>query len=140
MSDLNSVHISGRLVEDPVLSESKDGSPKLSFIIANDGIPDRDGQKRTSFFRLTLWKQMAQSYKDVLKKGSFVVVSGSITQNRWTDPQTQQKKSMLAIYAAKIDLPPGTWSAKKNETPQDLKQETEIPQEEQDWQVPEENE
>lgn len=140
MSDLNSVHLSGRLTEDPILSETKDGSQKLSFIIANDGMPGKDGEKRTSFFRLTLWKQMAQSYKDVLKKGSFIIVSGSIDQNRWTDPQTQQKKSMLAIYVAKIDLPPGTWLGKKDGELHDRKPEMENLQKESEWYSPEENE
>lgn len=139
MSDLNSVHISGRLVEDPVLSSTPDGNQKLSFVVANDGTPDRDGQKRTSFFRLTLWKQMAQSYKDILKKGSFLVASGSITQNRWTDPQTQMKKSMLAISVAKIDLPPGTWPAKRDDSAQTHEQAMEVPQEEPEWYSPEEN-
>lgn len=107
MSDLNTMQLSGRLTKDPEMI-SIDDKTCLNINLANEGTPRSNGEKRVSFFKVALWGKLAETMSKLLHKGTFIVLSGTINQSRWTDVETQKSRSEIELTANRIYLPSGT--------------------------------
>lgn len=81
---MNSFQIIGRMVKDPDVR--KIGSDEKStalclFTVAVDGIPNKDGEKKTDFLPMKAWGVPAANIGRFFKKGDRIAVSGTIHQN-----------------------------------------------------------
>jgi len=80
----HTIIIIGNLGKDPEMRYSPNGSAVTSFSLAsNRTYKGNDGQqvKETTWFRITVWGNQAESCNQYLKKGSKVLVEGRLTSD-----------------------------------------------------------
>lgn len=81
------VIIAGNLGGDPELRYTPQGTPVANFSVAtNESWTDQSGQQqeRTTWFRVTAWRRLAETCSQYLTKGRQVLVEGRMNP----DPQT----------------------------------------------------
>lgn len=87
------ITIKGRLGADP----EKVGQTGLKLrVVTNDRTKNQNGDwedKDTSWWTVKLWNGLAESSKNILKKGQEVIISGTIYQENWTDSNGNQRSS-----------------------------------------------
>lgn len=107
MSDLNSVVLVGRLVRDPELRYTPQGAPVCEFTLAsNRRFTKKDGDKveEVIFVDAVAWNRLAEISAEYLKKGRMIVVSGQLSQDRWEDKETGQKRSRIRVQAQTLQF------------------------------------
>lgn len=83
---LNEFNGMGRLTADPVLRYTQTSVPVCTFTIAVDrDFKDGNGERGTDFITCVAWRWQAQFLAQYFRKGSLVVVTGSIQNRRFTD-------------------------------------------------------
>ena len=81
MASLNRVEILGRLGRDPELKYTQSGQPVATLSVATDeSYKDSNGNKveRTEWHRVNAWGRTAENCNQYLRKGSQVLVEGSL--------------------------------------------------------------
>ena len=93
MADLNKVILMGHMTADPELKQTTSGLSVCSFSIGvNRRYSKADqGQKSVDFINIVAWRQQAEFVSRYFKKGSSIVVCGSIQTRDWTDNQGQKR-------------------------------------------------
>lgn len=79
--DYQKITIVGHLGQDPVRRVTKDGIPVTSFSIAvNKRFTRKDGTAAdsTTWFRITVWRNLAESCAKYLSKGAEALVEGEL--------------------------------------------------------------
>ncbi len=89
--NFNKVILGGRLTADPELKQTQSGVAVVSFSIAVNRRPSRDGAQQTDFFNVTAWRGTAEIVARYFKKGSSICVVGTIQNRSWTDQQGQKR-------------------------------------------------
>jgi single-stranded DNA-binding protein len=84
------VTLSGNLTDDPDLRFTPNGTAVANFRLAvtariKDGDNWRDGD--TSYFRINVWRQLAEHAADSLTKGDRAVVIGRLKSRSWETPR-----------------------------------------------------
>jgi single-strand DNA-binding protein len=99
----NSVTLVGNLTEDPELRYTSQGTAVTNFRIAvNKRIRDaatgewKDGD--ASYFRVNVWRDLAEHVADSLRKGTRVIVTGTLKWREW-ESQEGEKRSAVEIEA-----------------------------------------
>ena len=87
------VTITGNLTDDPDLRFTPNGHAVANFRLAvtarvRDGDSWRDGE--TSFFRVNVWRQLAEHVGESLSKGDRAVVIGRLKSRSWETPEGRQ--------------------------------------------------
>src|SRR5437762_2852931 len=84
----NSVTLVGNFIDDPELRFTAQGAAVANFRIAvSKRIKDpqtnewKDGD--TSFFRINVWRQLAENVAESLTRGTRVVVTGTLKMRQW---------------------------------------------------------
>lgn len=75
---MNNVCLVGRLTRDPELRTTASGIANCRFSIAVDGRPGADGEARTDFINIVVWRNQAENVSKYCRKGSLVGVTGRI--------------------------------------------------------------
>ena len=120
----NTAEIIGHLGGDVELNKTKSGTPVVTLSVAtNEFFKDKSGnvQQSTEWHRVVLWKKLAETASEYLKKGSKVLVAGRLRTREWQD-QNGVKRYTTEIHAhtLKFDSDPnGDSSAtpEKDEAP-----------------------
>lgn len=100
MTDINSVVLVGRLTRDMELKSLNNGTAVGRFSIAvNKKFKDKE---EVSFFDIVVWSKLAEVLNKYLAKGSQVIVSGELRQNRWE--QDGQSRSKVEINASSVQM------------------------------------
>ncbi len=89
--------IVGRLGNDPEMRYTPSGVPVTSFNVAvNRRWTDQNGerQERTTWFRVTAWRKLAETCANYLSKGRLVLVEGEIDASAWTGQDGQPRASL----------------------------------------------
>lgn len=95
--NLNKIILAGRLVADPELKNTQEGTVVASFRMAvNRRFPSRNGQTEADFFRLTAFGKTAEFITRYFTKGMAICVCGRMENRSWTD-QSGQKRTMDEI-------------------------------------------
>jgi single-strand DNA-binding protein len=100
-----SITVTGNLTQDPKLKYTANGSALLSFsIAANYSWKNQsdEWEKKTSYFDVTAWRDLAEDAANVLLKGVGVTVTGRLEQRSWDDEESGQKRSKVEIIADQI--------------------------------------
>lgn len=103
MQDFNQVTLIGRLTKDAELKDLN-GLTKLDFSLAFN-TSKKNGDKyvdESNFVNLSLWGKVATALKPYMIKGSQVLVSGELKQDRWE--KDGQKFSALKVIANSVQL------------------------------------
>lgn len=106
MYDLNRFAATGRLVADPDLRYTRDGTAmaKFTLAIARPGGKPSEGRSDGDaiFFPVVAWGRVAESASKYTKKGDRVAVDGTISESRWTDRESGEPRSRLEIIADRV--------------------------------------
>ena len=110
------VTIDGNLTDDPELKFTPTGAPVANFRLAvtarvRDGETWRDGD--TSFFRINVWRQLAEHTADSLAKGDRAVVVGRLRSRSWETPEGE-RRSVVEVEADEV-APSLRWAIAKPE-------------------------
>ena len=110
------VTITGNLTDDPDLRFTPNGHPVANFRLAvtarvKDGEGWRDGD--TSFYRITVWRQLAEHIGDSLAKGHRVIVVGQLRARPWETPEGE-RRSVVEVQAEEVG-PSLRWATAKPE-------------------------
>lgn len=83
---LNKIVIMGRLTRDPELRYTQSQTPVASFTVAVDrDYKNADGSRGTDFIDCVAWRQGGEFISRYFRKGSMIVVAGSLQSRQWTD-------------------------------------------------------
>ena len=107
MPGFSHVALLGHLTRDPELRYTPQGAAVCDLSVAvNHKFTKKDGEKAESvaFVDVTVWNRQAETSAEFLKKGRLVLVSGRLSQDRWEDPKTGQKRSKLQVVAASVQF------------------------------------
>ena len=110
------VTITGNLTDDPDLRFTPNGHPVANFRLAvtarvKDGDSWKDGE--TSFFRVNVWRQLAEHVTESLSKGDRAVVIGRLKSRSWETPEGD-KRSVVEVEADEV-APSLRWATAKPE-------------------------
>ncbi|MBP5332432.1 MAG: single-stranded DNA-binding protein [Lachnospiraceae bacterium] len=96
---MNKVIMMGRLTRDPEVRYSQGASSTAvgRFSIAVDRRFKREGQPDADFFNCTTFGKQAEFVEKYLKKGTKVVISGSVQNDNYTDKDGNQRYSVQII-------------------------------------------
>ena len=98
------VTITGNLTDDPELKHTPNGNLVANFRLAvtarvRDGEGWRDGD--TSFFRVNVWRQLAEHVTESLSKGDRAVVIGRLKSRCWETPEGD-RRSVVEVEADEV--------------------------------------
>lgn len=97
----NKIIVIGNLGRDPELRYTPQGDAVCDFSIAtNERKKDKAGefQDVTTWFKVTLWRRLAENASKYLTKGKPVYVEGRLQTEEWTD-RDGNKRFTLVIQA-----------------------------------------
>ena len=115
MADLNKVILMGNMTADPELKQTTSGISVCSFSIGvNRRYSKADqGQQSVDFINIVTWRQQAEFVSRYFKKGSSIIVCGSIQTRNWTD-NNGQKRYATEVVADEVSF--GAPAASQNNT------------------------
>ena len=96
--NFNNVVIGGRITADPELKQAQSGIAVCTFSVAVNRIGK---DQEADFFEVTAFKERAELVARSFKKGSNILVSGKLRQERFTTKQGE-KRSKITITADEI--------------------------------------
>ena len=105
MADLNKVILMGHMTADPELKQTTSGISVCSFSIGvNRRYSKADqGQQSVDFINIVAWCQQAEFVSRYFKKGSSIVICGSIQTRNWTD-NNGQKRYVTEVVADEVSF------------------------------------
>lgn len=110
---LNFITIHGRITQDFELKQTPSDVPVCTFSVAVDRKYLQNGtDKVTDFFTVVCWRSLAEFCWKHLKKGSEIVVSGSMESRKYTD-KNGNNRIAWELKADSVDF-----CGSKNETAQ----------------------
>ena len=89
--------IVGHLGRDPEMRYTASGVPVTSFTVAtNRRWTDQAGdlQEKTTWFRVTAWRKLAELCNQYLSKGRLVLVEGDVEASAWTSQEGEARASL----------------------------------------------
>jgi single-strand DNA-binding protein len=98
------VALVGNLTDDPEVRVTPQGTAVASFRLAvtprvNDGGTWKDGD--TSFFRINVWRDLAEHVTDSLSKGDRALVLGRLKTRSWETPEGE-RRSTVEVEAEEV--------------------------------------
>ena len=120
MADLNKVILMGHMTADPELKQTTSGISVCSFSIGvNRRYSKADqGQKSVDFINIVAWRQQAEFVSRYFKKGSSIVICGSIQTRDWTDNQGQKRYATEVVADEVSFVAPSGANAPAGNAPQ----------------------
>ena len=94
---LNKGILMGRLVADPELRATPQGTPVCSFTLAVNRSFVKQGEQQADFLDIVAWGKTAEFVKKYFSKGQQVVVAGRIQSRLWEDKQGNKRKSVEIV-------------------------------------------
>jgi len=95
---MNQCQLLGRLVRDPELRYTQQGTPVCSFTLAVDR---RYNKEKTDFIRVIAWRNTAEFCANYFQKGSRIALVGSIQTRTWED-DNGRKHSTVEVVADSV--------------------------------------
>ena len=87
----------GHLGRDPEMRYTQSGVPVTSFSVATTrkwSSASGEQQEKTTWFRVTCWRKLAELTAQYLKKGRLVLVEGDIEASAFTDREGSARASL----------------------------------------------
>lgn len=81
---INEITLVGRLTKDPQLTYTPAGVAVTTFTLAVDrNYTGQNGEKLTDFINIVVWRQLAETVANYLRKGRLAGVVGAITTRNY---------------------------------------------------------
>ena len=91
---LNHITLAGRLVRDPELRRTQNGTAVASFTLACErDFKNESGDREVDFIDCVAWRKTAELVSGYFTKGRMAVVSGRMQIRGWTDKDGNRRKS-----------------------------------------------
>ena len=104
MADLNKVILMGHITADPELKQTQSGTSVCSFSIGVNRRYSKDqAQQGVDFINIVAWRQQAEFVTRYFKKGSSIIVCGSLQTRNWTD-QNGVKRYATEVVADEVSF------------------------------------
>lgn len=104
MADLNKVILMGHITADPELKQTQSGTSVCSFSIGVNRRYSKDqAQQGVDFINIVAWRQQAEFVTRYFKKGSSIIVCGSLQTRNLTD-QNGQKRYATEVVADEVSF------------------------------------
>lgn len=113
----NHVEIEGNLVRDPELKFTPSGKAVCTCSVARSyRVGGPDGEEQVDYFDFVAFDQLSENIVLSLSKGTRVVLSGTLKQNRWTTDDGQNRSRVeIRVDAIGPSLRWASASVTKNE-------------------------
>lgn len=99
---MNNLVVGGNLTRDCEIKQTSSGTSVLNGSIAlNRSIPDGNGgrKKETAFLDFTMWGNRAEAFMKFHSKGSYALLTGRLSMNKWSDKHTGAARTKLFMTA-----------------------------------------
>lgn len=103
LSSLNKVILIGRVVAQPELRYTPQGTPLAKFALAVDRPKGPNNEKETDFINIVAWRRLAEICNEYLQKGKLVCITGSL-RTRTYETQDGQKRKDFEIQADDMQM------------------------------------
>lgn len=98
---LNVISVGGRLVKDPELRKTRDGTSVTSFTLAVErNVKNSEGRYDTDFIDCTAWRQTAEFACKYFRKGEMMIATGALQSRKWTDKSGQNRTSWEILVSS----------------------------------------
>lgn len=99
--------IVGHVGRDPELRYTQSGVAVTDFSIATNEVwgSGDDRQEKTTWFRVTCWRGLAETVAQYVKKGKPILVEGTVDATAWTD-DSGNPRAQLEITARTVKFLP----------------------------------
>ena len=94
---MNMVAVMGRLVRDPELRRTGNGTAVASFTLAVERDYASNGEKETDFFDVVAWKGTAEFVSKYFTKGRMAAVQGRLQTRTWNDRDGNKRKAVEIV-------------------------------------------
>lgn len=91
--NVNKILIMGRLTADPELKKSQSGVSNVRFSVAVNRKVKQGEAPKADFFNCVAFKNTAEFISKYFKKGSSIIVFGSVQFDAWTDREGFKRQS-----------------------------------------------
>lgn len=99
---LNKIFLQGRLVADPELRHTQQGTPVASFRIAVDrDYKNQSGNRETDFINIVAWRGTGEFVSRYFTKGRMAIVEGRL-QIRSYDDRDGNRKYVTEVVASNV--------------------------------------
>lgn len=96
------ITVIGNLTADPELRTTNNNKSVVNFALAYTPRRPDGSDGNTSFYQITAWEYLADNFAASFKKGDRLVVVGRVSQDKWTDKDSDKVMSRLVITADEI--------------------------------------
>lgn len=104
---MNKAILMGRLVRDPELRSTASGVSVCTFTIAVDRrFRNANGERQADFIPIVAWRQQADFVNKYFRKGSQILVCGSIQRRSWEDNEGR-KRYETEVIADEVEFAEG---------------------------------
>ena len=95
------IHIVGNVGKDAEIKYLRDGTAVTEFTVAVSKVTGRGEQRKekTTWFRVTVWREKAETAAQYVKKGNKILVVGEIDASAYTDKKTGEARASLELTA-----------------------------------------
>lgn len=108
---LNTITIMGRMVRDPEIRKTGNGTSVLNFTLAVDrDYADDNGNRETDFIDCVAWAHTADFIEKYFSKGDQMAVNGRLQLRDWEDNDGNRRR------AAEIKVDNVYFGSKRNDT------------------------
>lgn len=91
---LNHITLAGRLVRNPELRRTQNGTAVASFTLACErDFKNESGDREVDFIDCVAWRKTAELVSGYFTKGRMAIVSGRMQIRGWTDKDGNRRKS-----------------------------------------------
>jgi single-strand DNA-binding protein len=100
-----STTVIGHLGRDPEMRFTPDGTPVTTFSIATTRKwtnAEGQNQEKTTWFRVTAWRKLAETCNQYLTKGQLVLVEGDVEASAWSDKTSNEPRATLELRARTV--------------------------------------
>ena len=96
---LNHITLMGRLVADPELRRTQNGTAVTSFTLAvdRDFKNKQTGERETDFVNIVVWRQTAEFVSRYFTKGRMAVVEGRLQIRQYTDKEGNKRTAAEVV-------------------------------------------
>lgn len=91
----------GRLVADPELKQTANGTATTSFRIAVDRnfANKQTGERQTDFINIVAWRQTAEFICKYFRKGSMIAIEGSLQTRSYEDKEGNKRTAYDVVVS-----------------------------------------
>ncbi len=119
---LNNVNLCGRLVENPELKKTTNGTSVTAFTIAVDRDYTSGDEKQTDFIKIVAWRGTAEFVSKYFTKGKLIIINGAIQVRKYVN-QNGENRYITEVIANHV-----YFAGDKSEKPNVNVQNDEAPQ------------